>query len=121
MHIGVKLNFNENAKMPANAGYLSEINHNELVPMGMNHDMDPFIYIAFKNSFSKRNDKRLEITKELSSRNFTIIELKGKSIFSQIMYGVYFGDILSYQIALLRKVEPRDVSIIEKLKQELSS
>jgi glucose/mannose-6-phosphate isomerase len=116
-----KTQFNENAKMPANAGYLSEINHNELVPMGMNHDMDPFIYIAFKNSFSKRNDKRLEITKELSSRNFTIIELKGKSIFSQIMYGVYFGDILSYQIALLRKVEPRDVSIIEKLKQELSS
>lgn len=116
-----KTQFNENAKMLANAGYLSEINHNELVPMGMNHDMDPFIYIAFKNSFSKRNEKRLEITKKLSARDFTIIELKGKSIFSQIMYGVYFGDVLSYHVALLRKVEARDVSIIERLKLELSS
>ena len=116
-----KTQFNENAKMLANAGYLSEINHNELVPMGMNHDMDPFIYIAFKNSYSERNERRLEITKKLSSRDITIIELKGKSIFSQIMYGIYFGDILSYHVALLRKVEPRDVSIIEKLKLELSS
>ncbi|MHB1492577.1 MAG: bifunctional phosphoglucose/phosphomannose isomerase [Thermoplasmataceae archaeon] len=115
-----KTQFNENSKMLANAGFLSEINHNELVPMGMNHEQDPFIYIAYENSFSDRNSLRLKLTENLSGREITKVKLTGSNAFAQIMYGIYYGDILSYHMALLRGIDPEDVSIIEKLKTELS-
>ncbi|MHB8361120.1 MAG: bifunctional phosphoglucose/phosphomannose isomerase [Thermoplasmataceae archaeon] len=116
-----KTQFNENSKSFASSGSLSEMDHNELVPMGMEKKIDPFFYIAFINTFSKRNYFRLELSKKLSGLNIKDIELKGNSALSQILYGVYYGDILSYHVALLKGIDPKDVSILENLKKNLSS
>ncbi|EQD28767.1 bifunctional phosphoglucose/phosphomannose isomerase [mine drainage metagenome] len=116
-----KTQFNENSKSFASSGSLSEMDHNELVPMGTEKKIDPFFYIAFINTFSKRNYFRLELSKKLSGLKIKDIELKGKSVLSQILYGVYYGDILSYHVALLKGIDPKDVSILENLKKNLSS
>ncbi|EQD78788.1 bifunctional phosphoglucose/phosphomannose isomerase, partial [mine drainage metagenome] len=73
-----KTQFNENSKSFASSGSLSEMDHNELVPMGTEKKIDPFFYIAFINTFSKRNYFRLELSKKLSGLKIKDIELKGK-------------------------------------------
>jgi glucose/mannose-6-phosphate isomerase len=108
---------NENAKCFCHANVLPELNHNEI---NIKFRQGVFILLKTKNE-STQMKKRIEFTKKIFSKENEIIEFtsKGKKLFSELFYAIYLGDFVSYYLAILNKVNPYPVPVIEKLKKEL--
>ena len=115
-----KTQLNENSKSPAFHHVFAELDHNEIV--GYQFMKKDFIAIFIKDD--KDNDRiklRMDITKEIISSRVEVEEIftKGENLLSRIFSGVYYGDFVSYYLALLNKVDPTPVSVIENLKRKL--
>lgn len=119
-----KNQFNENSKLPAFLSVFPELNHNEIVGFSNSKkDNSPFAMIVLRDEGEHvRVNKRIEITKSLIGMNLGgIIEIKsyGKSFFSRLMSLVFYADILSVYVAILRGIDPTPIDIITRLKKEL--
>lgn len=108
---------NENSKDFCHANVLPEMNHNEI---NMNFSGGLFVFLKTGKE-SKQMQKRIKFTKKVFSRGNTVIEFtaKGKSLFAQLFYLIYLGDFTSYYLALLNKVNPYPVPVIQGLKKAL--
>ncbi|PIN98965.1 MAG: bifunctional phosphoglucose/phosphomannose isomerase [Candidatus Diapherotrites archaeon CG10_big_fil_rev_8_21_14_0_10_31_34] len=108
---------NENSKGFCHANILPEMNHNEI---NMNYSNGLFVFLKTAKE-SSQMQKRIKFTKKVFSKENTVTEFtsKGKSLFAQLFYLIYLGDFTSYYLALLKKVDPSPVPIIEGLKKAL--
>ncbi|MBU0672445.1 MAG: bifunctional phosphoglucose/phosphomannose isomerase, partial [Candidatus Margulisbacteria bacterium] len=72
---------------------------------------------------SERVKKRIEITKSLIGGQMggaSEIVAQGKSALARILSLIYFGDLLSVYLAILKGIDPTPVEVIGRLKKELN-
>jgi glucose/mannose-6-phosphate isomerase len=121
-----KTQLNENSKVMAWADHLPEMDHNSIVgwdgdPTAGNHSCvilrDPRV-----EAIDHRIRDRIEATKEAAWHNAgRIIEVssEGDGALARIMSSIYKGDYASLYLAVLRRVDPTPVDVIEALKERL--
>ncbi len=113
---------NENAKMLAWHHVVPEMNHNELVGWRDNRPDVSVLWLRNKDDF-QRTSIRMDINKEMIGElagNSTEIWSKGKSPIEKAFYLVHLGDWMSFYLAELRKVDPVEIKVIDRLKAELA-
>jgi glucose/mannose-6-phosphate isomerase len=119
----IKTQFNENSKVPARYDVFPELNHNEIVgfeneTLNENH----YIIILRDKNESKSMKTRIEVTKKLIEdkvKGIYEIWAQGESNLAKTMSLIFIGDVLSYELAMLNKVDPEGVESIRKLKEQL--
>ena len=113
----------ENAKLLAFANAVPEMNHNEIVGWdGIDSDA-PFSVILFRDASDHGQiQKRFDILKTILSKKADVHEIyaEGNDPFAKFISMIYWGDWVSYFIALLRQMDPTPVDIITHFKNELS-
>jgi len=122
----MKIKFNENAKYPAFAGALPEINHNEMI--GFESDIGTgfrIIYLSDPGDSDAVRNRFFTMSRLFKERNITHvqtrkIDLSGDTRLSRVLGGISFGDWCSYHLAILRRVDPTPVDFIEDFKAELA-
>ena len=118
-----KTQINENSKTPAFCHLFSEMNHNEIASyQTINKENFISIFIRDKED-NERVRKRMDITKEIISTKVEVEEVftQGSCLLSRMFSGIYYGDFVSYYLALEKKIDPTPVTVIESLKKKLLS
>ena len=114
----------ENAKVPAFFNFFPEFNHNELVGWGLvdefkdklaviilqDQDDHPRVAIRFGIVAKILRDKGVEVIEYNSS---------GPNLLARMFSLIQFGDFVSLYLALLNKIDPTPVEVIDYLKKEL--
>lgn len=120
-----KISWNENAKNTAFWNEYSEFNHNEFIGWSSHPVEKPFAVFDLRSKFENpRIITRMEISDRLLSgkRPKAIdVELQGKNVIAQMLWGCILADFVSIYVAVLNGVDPVPVELIEKLKKELAS
>ena len=110
----------ENAKQLAFHHVVPEMNHNEIVGWtNSNPNMVPVLIRKMDEEDEIKN--RFEALKNTAWKNVRIVEIfaKCKNHLSKMLETIYIGDLISVQLALLNRVDPTPVKVIENLKNEL--
>ncbi len=112
---------NENTKILCVHSAVPEMNHNELVGW-RKQNVDTVVLIFRSADDAKRNQIRIETCKEIIKEYAEIIEFSciGDSLIEQALYGVHYGDWVSYEMALIREIDPIEVKAIDLLKTRLA-
>lgn len=117
-----KIKINENAKIPAFWNHLPELNHNEMVGFTL-ADPKQFLIILLKNRDDHKDILKVtDITEKLlTGKGFQLINLKmkGDNFFSQIFSTTLLCDWVSYYLAMMNRVDPTPVPIVDEFKKEL--
>lgn len=118
-----KISFNENAKNVAFMNELPEFNHNEFMGWVSHPVQKPFGVIDLRSDHDHPQiKKRFEISDRLLSGmrpKATVVNLQGRSLLEQMLWGSVLADFASIYLAILNGVDPTPVELIEKLKKEL--
>jgi glucose/mannose-6-phosphate isomerase len=119
----LKNQFNENSKVPARYAVFPELNHNEIVGYENEYlNKNSFIIILRDKDESKEIKIRIETTKELIKdkvKGMKDIYAVGKSKLAKMMSLLFIGDYLSYELAVLNKVDAEKTENIAILKKNL--
>lgn len=120
-----KTQINENSKAWAFHELLPELNHNAVVGYQFPKELASRLYVVLLRcpSLNHRTVTRYQVTGELLKQNgigFEIVDSQGKSPLDHMMGLVYFGDWVSYYLAILNRVDPTPVTAIDYLKKRLS-
>ena len=122
MAVRFRQQINENAKMLCWHHIVPEMNHNELV--GWRNKDENLAVIFFRNdSDYTRNQKRLEINKEVISKyTSSVMEYwsKGESMIEKTFYFVNVGDHASYILSKRNGVIAEEIEVIDNLKDALA-
>lgn len=114
-----KIKFNENSKTPAFWNYFPEVNHNEMV--GFTNIQSDFFFIILRDKDSHPQIlKRFETMSTLINEKgmeTEIVDIEGESVLEKIFATLYFGDWVSYYLALEYKIDPTPVEMVEKFKK----
>jgi len=78
-----------------------------------------YLYFLVFKPTNKRIAKRIAITARITKSNFKIIAPKGSSDIARMFYLLYYGDYLTYYLAVIRGMNPTDVSLMKELKRRL--
>ncbi|MDO9578511.1 MAG: bifunctional phosphoglucose/phosphomannose isomerase, partial [Candidatus Cloacimonadales bacterium] len=118
-----KCQINENAKYPAFSNTLPEMNHNEIEGWevkGFSGTMLP-IFLGFMQEKPQLHKRKTVIKKLFTEQNIDYLEffVEGNSLIEQIFSLIYLGDMISYYLAILQKVNPTSIDFIDHLKQNL--
>jgi len=121
-----KTQLNENSKAWAFYETFPELNHNAVVGYQFPKELVPKIFVVLLRSPSlhPRILARYQITTEIMNKagiRYQIIDSEGKADLSQLMNLVFFGDWVSYYLAILYEIDPSPVKVINYLKERLSS
>lgn len=115
-----KTQMNENSKMACFYNIFSEMNHNEIAGYkGMDRK---YIAILLKDKHdNERIKKRMDICRDLMQERVNVeeVEIKGESLLARMISTIFLGDFVSYYLAILNRVDPSPVEIIESLKKKL--
>ena len=114
-----KTQFNENAKTFAFYSYFPELNHNDTMPLKSAYRRNEYMFYAFESDNTRINH-RISITQEVTGERFTVIQSPSNDSFTKLFYLIHYADYVTYELALVRNVDPTDVSTIEELKQKLA-
>lgn len=118
-----KSQINENAKFHAFFHTFPEMNHNEIEGWVELIGKQRFIPIFLtKLSQDEHYSKRVMAVKKLFDKgNIDYLEFytEGESTIEQLFSLLYFGDMLSFYMAILMKVNPTTISNIDFLKKEI--
>jgi len=120
----LKTQLNENSKVTALSNAFPELNHNEIVNLSaLKRGEHDFCLVFLRDEGdAERVKKRIEITKSLIGTQLggvNEVASQGKEPLERILSLIYFGDLLSVYLAVLRGVDPTPVEIISRLKKEL--
>jgi glucose/mannose-6-phosphate isomerase len=120
-----KTQLNENSKAWAFYEVFPELNHNATVGFPFPPELVSRIRVVLLRapSFNQRVKLRYEVTGELLDRagvEHEFVDSEGGSLLSQMMSLVSFGDYVSYYLALLNRVDPTPVNVINYLKERLA-
>lgn len=115
----------ENAKQLVFCNVFPEFNHNELVGWELSPSYtDKFVVVILRDKDDQRQiARRMDAVKEiLDGKDVEVIELfsKGDSGLERIFSLIQFADFVSYYMALINKVDPSPVNLIDYLKQRLA-
>lgn len=104
--------FEENCKIVASSGFFPEVNHNEIESRFSRETFQGIlVYDKIGNSI-KHFEKIVKI-------NFIDVELKGEHFIDKLIYGLYFGYMLSYFLAQHLGVDYKKIDRIRALKEKL--
>jgi len=117
---------NENSKMMAFYNVIPEMNHNEIVGWGIPEYVTGkcVVIILTDSDESPKIRKRIDVTKSLIVEAGTqVIEIQatGESTLAKALDLIYFGDFMSYYLAMLNGVDPTPIERILILKSMLGS
>ena len=117
-----KCQINENAKQPAFANMLPEVDHNEIVGWGGSEE-GRFSAVFLQDSDQHpRERQRVELTGELiADRAHTVVQIEtvGETRSARLLWAVMLGDLVSLELAARAGADPTPVSVIESLKDRL--
>ena len=117
---------NENAKMPAYASALPELDHNEICGFtGMPAELSHLAKLVMLRDprHHRQVERRFDLTRELVEPHVgqvLSITSEGQSPLARMLDLVMLGDYASLYLALLRSVDPGPVEMIERLKERLA-
>ena len=119
-----KTQINENGKSWAFYEVFPELNHNATVGYGLPKEIASKIRVIMLRSpgFSEKIKKRYEVTGELLEKAgvaYESVDSEGISFLAQMMSLIMMGDFTSYYLAILQKIDPTLVKVIDYLKQRL--
>jgi len=114
----------ENSKMIAYHNEIPELNHNEIVGWGNNHDLlNELSVIWLRDKYdNSRNKARQDITEGLLNDMGIMqheVRAEGETKLERLLDLINFGDWLSYWCAILHDTDPSPVEKINKLKNAL--
>jgi glucose/mannose-6-phosphate isomerase len=119
-----KTQINENAKMPAFANELPELDHNEISGWEGANELGPFSAVFLDDSdLHPRIRQRIELTRGwIASRGRSTyrVDSVGETRTERLVSLVLLGDLVSLYLAVLRGVDPSSVEAIERLKEALA-
>ena len=121
-----KAQFNENAKVLAHAGYVPEMNHNEIVGWsGLQNYVKkwPAIYLQDKGDHrqvKRRFEVMAEIIRPLCGEIYSLSS-EGRGLLARLFSLILLGDFVSVYLAILNKVDPSPVPPIVYLKSQMAS
>ena len=119
-----KTQINENAKQPAYWNAFSELNHNEILALVRSDLLASQHIVLLKNSYDHPENRiRMEIMTNLFETHnvpHTDVASEGETELGQVFSQIYFGDYVSYYLALTNKLDPTPVKLIEKFKIDLA-
>ncbi|MCL4314645.1 MAG: bifunctional phosphoglucose/phosphomannose isomerase [Candidatus Thermoplasmatota archaeon] len=108
---------NENSKLIAYSCFLPEANHNDTVWMA--NRSWPEKDITVLSGGEPRIEKRIRAMEKLTGLTFNRISHSG-GVLERNFAWIAYGDMLSYHIAVERGVDPEDVSVLTRLKNEIA-
>jgi glucose/mannose-6-phosphate isomerase len=120
-----KTQLNENSKAWAFYEVFPELNHNATVGYPFPPELARLLRVVLLRapSFNQRVKLRYEVTCELLDRAqiaHEFVDSEGNSPLSQMMSLVLFGDLTSYYLAILHRIDPSPVEVISYLKERLA-
>lgn len=119
-----KTQINENAKAPAFAAELPELDHNEIVGWDGAGQVGRFAAIFLDDrDLHPRVRRRMELTEEIvaDTAAFTRrIETVGENRTERVVSLVLLGDLVSLYLAVLRGEDPASIVAIDRLKGALA-
>lgn len=113
-----KTQFNENSKIIAYSSYFPELNHNDTLALAKTYRKKDFYFMVFESE-DKRIAKRIRVTEKITNSSFNMIRLVGKSSLAKLFYLLHYGDYVSYELALLRGIDPAEVELLLTLKRAM--
>lgn len=120
-----KTQLNENAKVPAFAHELPELNHNELVGWEGAAELGPFsaVFIEDVDTHPRIGERVALTAAAIEARGGEVhrVSTVGETAAERVFSGVLLGDFVSLYLAVLRGVDPGPVDVIEQLKADLAS
>lgn len=118
-----KTQLNENAKIPASASALPELDHNEVAGWAGAAELGRFSAVFLDDSdLHPRLRQRIELTRGLigaSAAGSFRVESRGETRLERLVSLVLLGDLVSLYLAVLRGIDPTPVDAIERLKGAL--
>jgi glucose/mannose-6-phosphate isomerase len=118
-----KTQINENAKQPAFASELPELDHNELVGWEGAKSLGRFSAVFLDDSdLHPRTRQRIELTRGLIAArggDTFRVESVGETRLERLISLVLLGDLVSLYLAVLSRVDPAPVEVIDSLKNAL--
>ena len=119
-----KTQLNENAKVPAFASELPELDHNEVVGWQGASELGRFAAVFLEDADQHpRIGQRIELTGELIAGQATKVirvSTRGRAAIERVMSLVLLGDLVSLYLAVLQGVDPGPVEVLETLKARLA-
>lgn len=120
--VRLRQQINENGKILCSHNVIPEMNHNELVGWA-SKEPNVAVIILRMPSDHKRTQARMQLNTAVFKKftnNITEMHSMGDTFLERALYLVHLGDHLSVAIAAVRKVDPTEVKVIDKLKSDLS-
>jgi glucose/mannose-6-phosphate isomerase len=115
----------ENAKALCFGHVLPEMNHNELVGWHALHQQMKEMVVVFLRD--RGDHRRVQIRMDISRQilreytsHVTEVWSEGRSLLTRMFSLLYMGDWVSFYLAMLHRVDPTPVRVIDHLKQELA-
>jgi glucose/mannose-6-phosphate isomerase len=119
-----KTQINENAKQPAFAHELPELDHNEIAGWEGAHEVGRFAAVFLDDSDAHPRVKaRMDLTEQMITANAVAsfrLETRGETTIERVISLVLLGDLVSIYLATLRGVDPGPVKVIDELKAALT-
>jgi glucose/mannose-6-phosphate isomerase len=119
-----KTQVNENAKAPAYALELPELDHNEIVGWPGAAEFGRFSAVFLDDcDMHPRVKERIELTARLIASGASSVhrvESRGQTAVERVFSLVLLGDLVSIYLAALRGVDPYAVEVLDRLKAELA-
>lgn len=119
-----KTQLNENAKLPAFASELPELDHNELVGWKAASGYGRFAAVFLDDvDTHPRTRARIGLTAELigdDAEEVEVVRSCGTSRTERVVSLILLGDLLSIYLAVLRGADPVEIDILHALKARLA-
>lgn len=119
-----KTQLNENAKIPAFAGELPELDHNEIQGWDGAAELGRFAAVLLDDAdLHPRVKERLEVTEQVVASQAAataIVSSRGTTSVERVFSLVVLGDLVSLYLAVLRGVDPTPVPAIDRFKAALA-
>ena len=119
-----KTQINENAKAPAFASELPELDHNEIVGWGSATDIGRFSAVFLDDDDTHpRIKERIELTTALiapGAAGVHTVQSRGQTSVERVFSLVLLGDLVSVYLAALRGADPVEIDALVRLKAELA-
>lgn len=120
-----KTQINENAKVPAFAGELPELDHNELVGWVGADGLGRFAAVFLDDADTHPRVKaRIEMTRDMVAGGATgtyVAQSRGRTTIERLLSLVLLGDLVSLYLAVLGGTDPGPVEVIERIKEVLGA
>ena len=115
-----KINFNENSKTQSFWNCFPELNHNEMV--GYTNLIADYKIIILKDPADhERIQKRMDVFKQVlgDKIDIEIVPMIGETPFTKMLSTLLIGQWTSYHLALLYKLDPAPVDLVEEFKKKI--